>query len=191
LKFIPLRSVTSLLADSFTALINFLLTVNSKAMITTEKKSLKVGKYVDTAHVDTVIRTYKQERWVHNSDRIGKEDSLSAWHSIEELEEFIKTAKSHGADGIKIYFAAYPENYNEIPEYAGRQTIVFVGTKRKATSKGGEIDKDIYINGETQILAYNTSKICPPFCGGTKDDGSIGDIGITIVDRKDHGLTIV
>jgi hypothetical protein len=84
-------------------------------MITTEKKTLKVGKYVDTAHVDTVIRTYKQERWVHNSDRLGKEDSLSAWHSIEELEEFINTAKRHGADGIKIYFAAYPENYSEYP----------------------------------------------------------------------------
>lgn len=161
-------------------------------MITTEKKSLKVGKYVDTAHVDTVIRTYKQERWVHNSDRLGKEDSLSAWHSIEELEEFINTAKRHGADGIKIYFAAYPENYSEIPEYAGRQTIVFVGTKRKTTPAGGEIDKDIYTHGEkgTQILAFNTSKICPPFCG-TKEDTGTGGIGITIVDRKDHGLTVV
>lgn len=158
-------------------------------MITTEKKSLKVGKYVDTAHVDTVIRTYKQERWVHNSDRLGKEDSLSAWHSVEELEEFIATAKRHGADGIKIYFAAYPENYSEIPEYAGRQTIVFVGTKRK-TDQGKDVDKDIYINGEkgSQILAFNTSKLCPPFCG-TKED--TGGLGITIVDRKDHGLTVV
>lgn len=162
-------------------------------MITIEKKSLQVGKYVDTAHVDTVIRTYKQERWVHNSDRIGKEDSLSAWYSVEELEEFLQTAKQHGADGIKIYFAAYPENFSEVPEYAGRQTVVLVGTKQKMSSKGGVIDKDIYINSEegTQILAYNMSKICPPLCGGTKDDSDLGGLGITIVDRKDQGLTVI
>ena len=158
-------------------------------MITTEKKSLKVGKYVDTAHVDTVIRTYKQERWVHNSDRLGKEDSLSAWYSVEELEEFIDTIKQHGADGIKIYFGAYPENFEEVPEYAGRQTVVLVGTKQKTSSQGVLTDKDIYVNTEngSQILAYNMSKICPPFCGTKEDTG----LGITIVDRKEQGLTVV
>lgn len=159
-------------------------------MITTEKKSLQVGKYVNTAHVDTVIRTYKQERWVHNSDRIGKEDSLSAWYSIEELEEFLNTAKQHGADGMKIYFAAYPENFEEVPEYAGRQTVVLVGTKQRKSGKGGVVDKDIYVTTEegSQILAYNMSKICPPFCG-TKEDTD--GLGITIVDRKDQGLTVI
>jgi len=162
-------------------------------MITTEKKSLQVGKYVDTAHVDKVIRTYKQERWVHNSDRIGKEDSLSAWYSVEELEEFLATAKQHGADGIKIYFAAYPEDFTEVPEYAGRQTVVLVGTRRKKSEKGIN-DKDIYVITEKgkEILAYNMSKICPPLCStGTKDDGTDTGLGITIVDRKDHGLTVV
>lgn len=166
-------------------------------MVTTQKKSLKVGKYVDTAHVDTVIRTYKKERWVHNSDRIGKEDSLSAWYSVEELEAFIATAKQHGADGVKIYFAAYPEEFEEVPEYAGRQTLVLVGTKRKPSVNGGTFDKDIYVQTEkgNQILAYNMSRICPPYCGGTKEEGGVdfGDdgIGITIVDRKDKGLTVI
>lgn len=163
-------------------------------MITSQKKSLNVGKYVDTQHVDTVIRTYKQERWAQNSDRIGKEDSLSAWYSVEELESFIDVIKQHGADGLKIYFAAYPEDYTEIPEYAGRQTIVLVGTKRKETPEGKSKDKDIYIQTEkgSQILAYNTARLCPPFCG-SKDDGSDwGEgLGITIVDRKDKGLVIV
>ncbi|HEY0678012.1 MAG TPA: hypothetical protein VGD17_06990 [Chitinophagaceae bacterium] len=163
-------------------------------MITTEKKSLQVGKYVNTSHVDTVIRTYKQERWVHNSDRIGKEDSLSAWYSVEELEEFMETIKQHGADGIKIYFGAYPDNYTEVPEYAGRQTVVLVATKRKQSGNGGMIDKDIYTNTEkgSQILAYNMSKLCPPFCGGTRDDDADWDgLGITIVDRKEKGLTVI
>ena len=166
-------------------------------MITSQEKSLNVGKYVDNQHVDTVIRTYKQERWVHNSDRIGKEDSLSAWYSVEEIENFLEVAKQHGADGLKIYFAAYPEDFTEVPEYAGRQTVVLVGTKRKLSSIGTDVDKDIYVNSEkgSQILAYNMSRICPPFCGGSKDDGTLPDfgegLGITIVDRKDQGLVII
>jgi len=62
-------------------------------MIAIEKKSLLVGKYVSTQHVDKVIRNYKQERWIQNSERIGKEDSLSGWWSIEEIEDFLEKAK--------------------------------------------------------------------------------------------------
>src|SRR5687767_15217581 len=105
-------------------------------MITVEKNPISVGKYVDTKHVDTVIREYKQERWAQNTERIGKEDSLSVWWSIEELENFIAHAKDNGADGLKMYFAAYPENYTGEPLYAGRQTIVMVPTKVKETKNG-------------------------------------------------------
>jgi hypothetical protein len=102
-------------------------------MIKYQKKSLKVGKYVNTEHVDSLIRTYKKERWIHNTERLGKADSLSSWYSIEELEEFIANAKAEGADGIKLYFAAYPQDFNKIPDYAGRQTVVLVATKQKET----------------------------------------------------------
>ena len=84
-------------------------------MTTIQKKSLKVGKSVGTDHVNTVVRNYKKERWVHNSQRLGKEDSLSVWYSIEELEEFMSIAKNHGADGIKLYFGAYDEENKEQP----------------------------------------------------------------------------
>ena len=167
-------------------------------MLTIEKKSLKVGKYVSTEHVDTVIRTYKQERWVHNSERLGKEDSLSVWYSIEELEEFLSRSKAHGGDGIKFYFSAYPENYTERPEFAGRQTLVLVATKTKELESGVN-NKDIYITGDDgpKILAYNAGSICPPICGkppkpGTDLSGDDwGGIGVTIVDRGDKGLTVI
>lgn len=166
-------------------------------MLTIQKKSLSVGKYVNTKYVDKIIRTYKQERWAHNSARIGKEDSLSTWYSIEELEEFINTAKMHGADGIKFYFAAYSADYTERPGYADRQTLAIVATKSKETEEGiGH--KDIYINdGEaTTILAYNAGTICPPNCPKPPkpkdaDADDWGGIGVTIVDRGDAGLTIV
>ncbi len=160
-------------------------------MLVIEKKSLKVGKFVNTEHVDTVIRSYKQEKWVHNSERLGKEDSLSVWHSIEELEELIAKAKEHGGDGIRFYFAAYPKDYTEQPLYAGRQTVVMVATKQKETENGAA-NKDIYINTEkgTEILAFNTGSICPPFCRPKGLDGDDG-LGIAIIDKGQEGLFVI
>jgi len=159
--------------------------------MTIEKKSLKVGKMVTTKHVDTVIKNYKQERWVDNSKKLGKEDSLSVWYSVEELEEFLQTIKSHGGDGVRMYFGAYDKNYTEQPLYAGRQTVVLVATKQKETETGAEARKDIYINTEkgNTILAYNAGALCPPFCREF-GEGGFGDIGITILDKGEDGLVI-
>jgi hypothetical protein len=161
-------------------------------MLTIEKKSLKVGKFVNTEHVDTVIRNYKQEKWVHNSERLGKEDSLSVWHSIEELEELIAKAKEHGGDGIRFYFAAYPKDYAQQPLYAGRQTIVMVGTKQKET-ENGPANKDIYVNTEkgTEILAFNSGTICPPFCKPRGMDNDGDGLGIAIIDKGHEGIFVV
>ena len=159
-----------------------------KAMIAIEKNSMKAGKFVDTKHTDSVIKNYKQERWVHNSKRLGKEDSLSIWYSLEELEEFIRVSKRHGADGLRVYFGAYDKDYEEQPLYAGRQTVVFVATKQKEMP-GGITDKDIYINTEkgSSILAYNVGRPCPPLCPIIEDPGGIG---ITIIDKGDEGMVV-
>lgn len=158
-------------------------------MLTIEKKSVKVGKLVDTKHVDTVIKNYKQERWVHNSKRLGKEDSLSAWLTIEELEEFLEMIKAQGGDGLRLYWGVY--SHDEAPKelYKGRQTVVFVGTKQKEAENGTVNNKDIYINtedGNTSILAYNAVNMCPPFCGTLDPD----EIGVTIIDKGEDGMAI-
>jgi len=160
-------------------------------MQTIEKKSLKVGKYVSTAHVDTVIRNYKQERWVQNSERIGKEDSLSAWWSVEELEGFLAQAKTHGADGVKFYFSAYDEKTAPDPLYVDRQTLVMVATKQKENADGTAKNKDLYIQTEkgSTILAYNAALLCPPFCGGKGIDND--EIGITIVEKGNNGFVVI
>ena len=175
-------------------------------MQTITKKSLKVGKYVNNAHVDKVIKNYKQERWVQNSEKIGKEDSLSAWWSIEEMEEFIEQAKMYGADGVKFHFAAYDKDYQEQPQYAGRQTLVMVGTKQKQTANGVK-NKDIYVQTDkgSQILAYNAASLCPPFCGNDTFDFDWADlelgiggnhmqqkeIGVTLIDKGEGGMIVV
>lgn len=164
--------------------------------MTIEKKSLKVGKYVDTDHVNTVIANYKQTRWVHNSRRIGKEDSMSAWWSIEEIEEFLAHAKDHGANGIRFYFGAYPHDYTGDPNYADRQTIVMAASKQVET-ESGKVNKDVYINTDKgiSILAYNAPLMCPPYgCprgGGLADSDDWGGIGTTLVDRGDEGMVVV
>jgi hypothetical protein len=162
---------------------------NFKLMITKEKKSVRVGKYVNTDYVNTVLREYKKERWVHNSERIGKEDSLSIWFSVEDVEDFIATSKQNGADGIKFYFGAYPADFTEKPEYAGRQTLVMVATKTRETNIGTTVNKDVYItrNGNSTILGLNMGSPCPPLCGGYP---ATGDLGITLIDKGDKGIEI-
>jgi hypothetical protein len=154
-------------------------------MTTIEKKSLRTGKYVDTNHVDTLIRTYKQERWVANSEQLGKEDSLSVWYSVEELEEFVQRAKQSGANGIRMHFGVYPHNFSK-PEKAGKQTIVMVANTQKETAEG-LVEKNIYVNTEkgSEILAYNMGSL------PGQENNDWGGIGVTIVDRGNKGMLIV
>jgi pyridoxine 5'-phosphate synthase PdxJ len=156
-------------------------------MTTIEKKSLRVGKYVDTNHVNILVSNYKKTRWGQNSDLIGKEDSLSVWYSIEEMEEFLQRAKQCGADGIRMHFGAYPANFAKNPEVSEMQTIVMVANKTTETAFG-KVEKNIYVNAENgkQILAYNYGGVLP-----TGDGIAADGVGITIVERANNGLTVI
>jgi hypothetical protein len=125
-------------------------------MNTIEKKSVKVGKYVSTEHVDNLIRNYKTERWIQNSERMGKEDSICIWWSAEEIAEFLQTAMMHGADGVKMYFGVYGEGASR-PEMNGKQTIALVATCNEEGPSGETITRDLYIHrdGKESLLAYN------------------------------------
>jgi hypothetical protein len=161
-------------------------------MSTLLKKLVKVEKTEVAQIPDILIREYKQTRWVQNSDRMGKPDSLSAWYSIEDIENFLMLAKANGGDGIKFYYGAYPVDHLPQPEYAGRQTLVTVATKSKLTVSGAVVNKDIYIkeNGRIKILSTVNPLLCPPKCA-PNNEGGMGDLGITIVDRGDKGMEIV
>ena len=160
-------------------------------MTTQVKNYVKTRRTSRTEDAETFIREYKQKRWVHNSERIGKADSLSAWYSVEELENFLALAKSNGGDGIRFFYGAFPENYTAKPEYAGRQTLVMVATKSRITDDGCTTDKNIYRknNDRVEILSGIIPKGCPPAC--PPPDGGMGDFGITIVDRGSKGMEIV
>ena len=162
-------------------------------MIAQQKNSVKTRKDAKTQLAEILIREYKKTRWAPNSELIGKSDSLSSWYSIKDIEEMLTRAKTHGGDGVKIYFAAYPTDYLSRPEYAGRQTLVMVATKSKLTGNGSVANKDMYIveNGQTKILStLNPPTNCPPSCGPSKEGGT-GGLGITIIDKGHRGMEIV
>jgi hypothetical protein len=161
-------------------------------MLTQTEKVVKIEKDETTQLADNLIREYKKTRWVSNSEKLGKPDSLSAWFSIKEMEDFIREAKENGGDGIKFYYGSFPENYNDIPLYAGRQTIVPVATRSRDTRTGGISNKDIYIikDGEAKIITSGVPKLCPPLCA-SGSEGGMADLGITILDKGDKGMMIV
>ncbi|GAC1600912.1 MAG: hypothetical protein NVS3B8_12920 [Chitinophagaceae bacterium] len=163
----------------------------------TKQKAKKAGKYVNGKHVDSLLNNYKKERWVQNSRHIGKEDSLSVWYSVEELQGFLETAKQNGADGIKMYFGVYKADTAKEERYEERQTIVMIASKTKVLDNGISADKNVYINSDKgpEILAYNTGRICPPTCGsGEVTDPGTGfdwdNMGI-LIDRKDEGMIVI
>jgi hypothetical protein len=165
--------------------------------MTTTFRPKNKGKIVDTHHVDQLISTYKKERWLSNTEKLGKPDSLSTWYGIKELSQFLQLAKQCNANGIKMYYGVYPDDFSGAEELKGRQTVVLVATKEKTTPTG-TTNKDIYVsrNGKSEILAFNLGEICPPFCTtGLPDDPwnisiEMEKIGITIVDTQDKILII-
>ncbi len=154
-------------------------------MNTIEKKSVKAGKYVNQQEVNTYIDAYKKDRWMQNSDRMGKADSLSVWFTVEELEGFLATVKENGGNGVRFHFGTFSENHVENPLVSGLQNIVMIGTRSKDGSY--ETAKQLYAqNGETsEIVAYGNGIPCPPLCGPGGKGRSI------LIQNGEKGLSII
>ncbi|MEP6674252.1 MAG: hypothetical protein ABJA78_03830 [Ferruginibacter sp.] len=151
------------------------------------KLAPKAGKVVNTQHVEDLIQNYKKERWAYSSERLGKPDSLSVWYSVEELEDFLTMIKEAGGDGIKMHFGTYSADFDKVPEYAGRQTVVMLATKAKEVD-GKVVNKNIYKQTDkgTSLIAYNFGTLCPPTCGSGDDDS----LSIRITDKGSCGITV-
>ena len=163
-------------------------------MNTIEKKSVNTAKSVTKQEVDTLIRTYKQERWADNSERLGKADSLSVWFTIEEVENFLETVKSNGGNGVRFHFGVYNADNATQPEFEGRQTLVMIGNR---SSDGTyETSKELFINknGQPEIVAQAGGILCPPWCGtgGVKGQLSIPALGSSVlIDRGEKGMSVI
>lgn len=161
-------------------------------MNTIEKKSVNAGKYVTKQEVDTLIRSYKQERWADNSERMGQADSLSVWFSVEDLENFIETVKSNGGNGVRMHFGVFSAENATVPEFEGRQTLVMVGNRSNDGSY--KTSKELFTNnnGQPEIVALSGGFICPPFCGsgvGKATNGVV--VGSALIDRGEKGMSVI
>lgn len=160
-------------------------------MNTIEKKLVKtVGKYVTTEHVDSLIRNYKKERWMQNSERIGKEDTLGLWLTTDELEEFIQTARIHGANSIRLCFGVYGEKGGR-PGMEGKQTVAFVATSSEGDDLYNMEHTDIYVerDGNPTLLAYNI--LLPQTGPTTPPPPGVITLGALMVADKEKGLQVI
>lgn len=154
-------------------------------MNTIEKKSVKAGKRVTKKEVDTLISTYKQERWAANSDRLGKADSLSVWFTVEEVEAFLAAVKSNGGNGVRFHFGVFNADNATQPEFEGRQTLVMIGNRSSDGTYASS--KELYANtdGKPEVVALAGGVLCPPFCSG----GTLGKASLVV--RGDNSMEII
>ena len=154
-------------------------------MNTIEKKSVNAGKFVTKQEVDTLITSYKQERWAASSDRLGKADSLSVWFTVEEVEAFLAAVKANGGNGVRFHFGVHNAENAPEPEFEGRQTVVMIGNRSSDGSYSSS--KELYSikNGKPEIVALAGGTLCPPFCGS----GTLGKASLIV--RGDNGMEII
>lgn len=95
----------------------------------TEAKELN-QQFIKTRSKD-LNRIVKKE-----SGNPKKEDAVSSWFSLEELENYISYAKEEGAkkgisvNGLRVYFGAYSNN-DKKQDKKDLSTMFFVPTKEK------------------------------------------------------------
>jgi hypothetical protein len=181
---------------SFTEQIILLIKLKHHVMSTIEKKIVRSGKYVSADHLDSLISNYKKERWIQSSERMDQEDTFGGWYSVDELEEFIQTARKHGADGINIYFGVYGGKAQR-PELEGKQTIALVATRTEQENGDTLVRRNPAVKNignlpnDDDFLIYNWSSPLgnPSKPGGLKTSG--GSLGLTIVTDKDNNMSVI
>src|SRR6185437_791597 len=156
------------------------------AMNIIAKKSVNAGNYVSKSQVNELTSAYKQQRWVDNSEKLGKADSLSVWFTVDELENFLERVKAGGGNGVRVHFGVFPQDYRK-PEVAGMQTVVMVANR----SKDGSLEnaKELFVdnNGKPEIVALDGPIMCPPFCGS--GGGGLGKS--TLIVRDDNSMEVI
>lgn len=87
----------------------------------------------------------------------NKQDSLSSWFSLEELENYIAYVKQEGGkkgidiDGLRVYFGAYEKNLKN-PAKNNYSTIFFVPTTPKKQFKSKNTIKAIEGSSDTESI---------------------------------------
>jgi len=133
------------------------------------------GIFIDKEEVNKRVTNYLKEKHPAQSAAIGREDSKSAWYSLDQFEELMREMYYLNADGLRIYFGAYDK---EDKNYPGMLTVVLVPTyMNENTGKHTDIVVDDEVNFSDRSEAkpepsamrgirknFDTLGLCPPTC---------------------------
>lgn len=133
------------------------------------------GTFIFKEEVNKRVTNYLNLKHPVLSNALGREDSKSAWYSLDQFEELMREMYYLNADGVRIYFGAYDNND---PNYPGMLTVIFVPTYlNEDTGK----HTDVVIDDEQDFTQRCDSKtavsmtrsipknldtlgLCPPSC---------------------------
>lgn len=118
----------------------------------------------------------------HGGDSLP--NTRAVWFSLERLKLLIDQLELDGGDGIRIYFAAYDDDYtgsapgSSVPpaHFWGHNTLLLVPT-RDSMANGNTYHRDYFFRGnqlmatpaDTTLLSApseieNRGNVCPPLC---------------------------
>lgn len=130
--------------------------------------------FIYKEQVDELVSNFLTNKHPLLSSPISKDESKSAWLSLEQFEQLVKEMYYQNADGVRVYFGAYSETH---PTYANQLTIVLVPTYLHPVSgRHTDIiidnDADFYERLEaeaknakhTDRKNLDTFALCPPTC---------------------------
>lgn len=138
--------------------------------------------WVPVAEAKQMVANYAPRAGYVDRDGQQRPNTRCAWIPLEYLEGMVGRLQNEGADGLRIYFAAYDSVYSKAApaameppnEWWGYNTVLFVST-RDSVSNGQRFHRDYYTNIATTgraapatggfIVAMepvNRAGICPP-----------------------------
>lgn len=102
-----------------------------------EQPEFGIGGFNGKDQIEIFKENYRIERYFYNSQAIGKPDSIGATCMFKTIKNFL--LEKPEANFIRIYIAAYPDNYGFIAELSRLQTILLVAMKEDANRIAREI----------------------------------------------------
>jgi hypothetical protein len=109
--------------------------------VTRDAKALP-GIFIYKEEVNKRVKHYQQSKLPLLTQAIGKPDTTSGWYSLAQFEELVREMYYLNADGLRMYFGAYPDND---PLYANQLCLIFVPTRYDPETRR---NKDIIIDDE-------------------------------------------
>jgi hypothetical protein len=105
------------------------------------KNKLRPSNTISYGEMSVMFEYYDQNQKKALDARSGKEETVSIYYTIQELKQYIgyverlSKEKNIPLTGIRIFSAAYPEDY-KIKEYQKKLTLIFAPTTTIKGKKG-------------------------------------------------------